>query len=602
MDDTLLDYYERELTFIRAMGAEFARKYPKVAGRLLLEPDKCDDPHTERLIEAFALISGRIHKKIDDGLPEITESFLNILYPHYVNPIPSMAIVQFDPGRKTITPAGYRIDRDTVLYSKPIGGSPCQFMTSYPVTLWPLEVVSAELRDPKRLMRNVQQAIAIQLKTFNRQSFSELKWDRFRFFLNGPAQHVFHLYELLSNHVTLIEIESTNRDQDTVVLPLAPKVVRPVGFEPQEAMIPTTGRTFPGYILLFEYFCFPEKFLFLDLTGLEALRSLDCNDTLTIWIYLDRPAKPNLVVNASTFCTHATPAINLFKRIAEPIRVEHRKPEYHVIPDVRRRQATEVFSIDRVTAIGVEGAGKTFEFKPFYSIRHQDEGEDGPELRRAFWHHERRPSGLKGDDGTEVFISFTDLRFDRVDPEVETLTVHVTCTNRDLPARLPFGDPKGDFDMEMAAPVAKITSLIKPTPTRRPALGGALQWHLVSHLALNHLSLIQGGEEALREILRLYDFDRSPAVRQQIDGIVTVRSDYVTKRIGRSFCRGIQTAIELDEDKFVGTGLFLFGSVLERFLGLYVSINSFSQMVLKTLQRKEPLRTWAPRNGSRVLL
>jgi type VI secretion system protein ImpG len=602
MDDTLLDYYERELTFIRAMGAEFARKYPKVAGRLLLEPDKCDDPHTERLIEAFALISGRIHKKIDDGLPEITESFLNILYPHYVNPIPSMAIVQFDPARKTISPVGHKIDKNTVIYSKPIGGTPCQFTTSYPVTLWPVEVVEAELRDPKRLMKNVQQAIAIRLKTFNQQSISQLAWDRFRFFLNGPSQHVFHLYELLSNHVTHIECESTNREGDTVVLPLDRKAIQPVGFEPQEAMIPTTGRSFPGYVLLFEYFCFPEKFLFLDLTGLAALKKLDCSDTLTIWIYLDRIAKANLVVNANTFCAHATPAINLFHRIAEPIRVEHRKPEYHVIADVRRREATEVFGIDRVTAIAAEGAGKTFEFKPFYSIRHQEEEEDGPESRRAFWHPERRPSGMKGDDGTEVYISFTDLRFDRMDPEVETLTVHVTCTNRDLPARLPFGDPTGDFDMETAAPVMKITSLIKPTPTRRPTLGGALQWHLVSHLSLNHLSLVQGGEDALREILRLYDFDRSPAVRQQIDGIVSVRSGYVTKRIGRSFCRGVQTTIELDEDKFVGTGLFLFGSVLERFLGLYVSINSFSQMVLKALQKKEPLRTWAPRNGSRILL
>ena len=122
MEDRLLNYYERELTFIREMGAEFAHKYPKIAGRLLLEGDKCDDPHTERLIEAFALISGRIHKKIDDDFPEITESLLSIIYPHYINPIPSMSIVQFDPIRQNISESGYLIERDTALFSKPIKG------------------------------------------------------------------------------------------------------------------------------------------------------------------------------------------------------------------------------------------------------------------------------------------------------------------------------------------------------------------------------------------------------------------------------------------------------------------------------------------------
>jgi len=201
MDDTLLNYYERELTFIREMGAEFARKYPKIAGRLLLEPDKCEDPHTERLIEAFAFISGRIHKKIDDDFPEITESLLSIIYPHYISPIPSMSVVKFEPLKQTIPPVGYRIPKNTALYSKPVSGHPCQFSTCYPVTLWPIDVASARLEDPRKPVRDAQQAIVIQLKTFNNQRISELDWERLRFYLNGPHQHVFHLYELLFNHV-----------------------------------------------------------------------------------------------------------------------------------------------------------------------------------------------------------------------------------------------------------------------------------------------------------------------------------------------------------------------------------------------------------------
>lgn len=601
MDDTLLNYYERELTFIREMGAEFAKKYPKIAGRLLLEPDKCEDPHTERLIEAFAFISGRIHKKIDDEFPEITESLLSIIYPHYINPIPSMSVVKFEPLKQSISPAGYKIDRDTTLYSKPISGTPCRFSTCHPVSLWPVEVVSAGLRDPNTLVKGAQQAILIQLKTFNDLSISELDWGSLRFFLNGPGQHVYHLYELLFNNVCYVECESTNNQGITEKISLTPDDIEPVGFNPDEAIIPYPLRSFPGYLLLFEYFCFPEKFLFFDLNGLNKLSNPDLNDSLDIWIYLDRNAKPNLVINKDTFCLNATPVVNLFKRIAEPIRVEQRKTEYRVVPDIRRQEATEVFSIDSVTASSVASSGKGVDFKPFYSLRHHL-GEDDGHGRRAFWHIQRRASGRKGDDGTEVFLSFADLDFNPADPGVDILTVHITCTNRDLPARLPFGDPSGDFDMETAAPVVCINSLIKPTPARRPSLGGALQWRLISHLSLNYMSIVQGGKDAFKEILRLYDFDNSPATRQQIDGIVSLQSRYVTKRIGQSFSRGVQITIEFDEDKFVGTGLFLFACVLEKFLGQYVSVNSFSQLVARTVQKKEALRQWLPRSGNQILL
>lgn len=601
MEDNLLNYYERELTFIREMGAEFAKKYPKIAGRLQLEADKCDDPHTERLIEAFAFLSGRIHKKIDDDFPEITESILSIVYPHYIRPIPSMSVVKFQSIQQAIPPVGYKIEKNTVLYSKSIAGTTCQFSTSWPVILWPLEVVSAELRDPVKLVKGAQQVISIRLKTYNNLSISDIGWEKLRFFLNGPHQHVFHLYELLFNHVCHVECASIGTSGKEEVIILDPKEILPVGFKPDEGILPYSPRSFPGYTLLFEYFCFPEKFLFFDLSGLKNLKGRELRDSIDINIYLDREAKTNLIINKDTFCTNATPAINLFKRIAEPIRIEQQKTEYRVVPDMRRQQATEVYSVGRVTASAQSSTGKEVEYRPFYSIRHHL-GEDDDQSKNIFWHTERHPSGKKGDNGTEVFLSFADLDLNPSDPGVETLTVHVTCTNRDLPVRLPIGDSTSDFSIETAAPVSRISSLIKPTPTRRPSLGGALQWRLISHLSLNYMSIVEGGEEALREILRLYDFDNSPATRQQINGIVSLNSRYITKRMGQGFCRGIQVTIEFDEDKFVGTGLYLFACILERFLGQYVSINSFSQLIAKTVQRKEALKTWPPRNGDRVLL
>jgi len=601
MDDRILSYYERELTYIREMGADFARKYPKVAGRLLLEPDKCEDPHTERLIEAFAFLCGRIHGKIDDDFPEITESLLNILYPHYVNPVPSMSVVRFDPAKKAVGLAGYRIERGAALYSRPVGGHPCQFVTAYPVGIWPVEVASAALRDPKRPVRGSQQMLQLQLRMFNNVSISQIPWESLRFFLNGQAQHVHHLYELLLNNVCHVEIEAGNRQGIVEVVPLSPAALRPVGFEDGEAVLPYSKRSFPGYILLHEYFCFPEKFLFIDLCGLASLRGADLRDSLEVCIYLDRTAKPNTVVNAETFCLNASPVVNLFDRVAEPIRVDQRKTEYRLVADVRRQEATEIFSVNRVAATAADSPGTLIDYSPFYSLGHHlDDGDS--KRRKVFWLMERRSSGKKGDDGTEVFLSFCDARSAPADPDVETVTAFVTCTNRDLPARLPFGDPGGDFEMETAAPVARIHCLLKPTPARRPSLGGALQWRLVSHLSLNYLSLVEDGGTALKEILKLYDFENSAVTRQQISGIAGLSSRPVARRIGESFGRGVDVTIEFDEDKFVGTGLFLFASVLERFLAQYVSINSFCQLTARTHQRKDPLRKWPPRNGNRVLL
>jgi type VI secretion system protein ImpG len=601
MDYDLLNYYERELTFIRALGSEFAKEYPKIAGRLLLEPDKCEDPFTERLIEAFAFISGRIHKKIDDDFPEITESLLGILYPHYINPIPSMSIVKFEPIRQNIPPAGYRIEKKSILYSRPVAGTPCQFQTTYPVMIWPIEVISADLREPVKLVKDSRQVLKLQLKTFNNFKFNQLGCDKLRFYLNGPHQHIFHIYEMLLNNICQIEIESKNNKGITEQFTLAPENIKPVGFGQDESMLPYSTRSFPGYFLLFEYFCFPDKFLFLDLDGLIRARHMNFGDTVDISIYLNKPAEQNMVLHKDVFCLNSTPAVNLFSRIAEPVSVDHQRTEYHVVADIRRREATEIYSIDKVTASLISDPGREREFKPFYSLRHSVYDEESS-ATLAYWLMQRRSSNRKNDNGTEVFLSFADLSLNTVDPEAEVLTIHATCTNRDLPSRLPFRDPSGDFDMETAAPVSSITCLIKPTPCRRPTLGGALQWRLISHLSLNYLSLIHGGEDALKEMLKLYDFDNSPSNRQQVNGIISLKSEYVTKRIGWAYCRGMRVTVEFDKSKYVGAGLYLFASVLESFLGQYVSVNSFSQMAVKTTQGEEILKEWPPRSGNRILL
>jgi type VI secretion system protein ImpG len=253
-------------------------------------------------------------------------------------------------------------------------------------------------------------------------------------------------------------------------------------------------------------------------------------------------------------------------------------------------------------------AGQAVSFQPFYSFKHSF----ARQKQHAFWHATRRPSARKDDPGTEVYLTLVDLDFRPTRPASDVLMVNVTCSNRDLPGALPFGDPDGDFTLEGAAPIRRITSLVRPTRTVRPPLRHGAQWRLISHLSLNFLSPVEGkGEtgkgdpEVLQEILKLYDFSDSEAVQQQILGLTGVSSRQVWRRIrserGSGFARGIEATLEFDEASYVGTGVFLFASVLEKFLGLYVSINAFSEMIATTPQRGV-VKRWAPRSGLQPLL
>src|SRR5215475_8336968 len=340
MRDELLGYYERELIFLRQMGAEFAEKYPKIAGRLVLEADKCEDPHVERMIEAFAFLAGRIHLKLDDELPEITEAFLNVLYPHYLAPIPSMSIAKFslDPAQGKLTTA-YKIERGAILYSRPIHGMPCRFRTAYPVTLWPVEVVSGafeslepvssqgkwETAEIKIGMRCINGARLSQLKAGQDQNAPAL--DSLRFYLSGEQQLVYPLYEAIFNNAVNVELRPRASQRRTQKLPspitLPPSSLKPVGFESDEGMLGYTARSFPGYRLLSEYFAFPDKFLFFDVTGLSEAARAGFGELFDVVIHVRNVIPRRTPVKADTFQLGCAPIVNLFHKTAEPIDLTH---------------------------------------------------------------------------------------------------------------------------------------------------------------------------------------------------------------------------------------------------------------------------------------
>jgi type VI secretion system protein ImpG len=255
-----------------------------------------------------------------------------------------------------------------------------------------------------------------------------------------------------------------------------------------------------------------------------------------------------------------------------------------------------VYSVDRVASANYLDEVQIYQ--PFYSLRHGAE-----EAQRHFWHTHRRPSSRKNDEGTEVYLSLVDLESNPAVPPVEMLTLRVTCTNRDQGARLKTSGEFGELDLEGVA-LARARFLRKPTPAVRPPTRHGLQWRLISHLSLNHLSIVQGGRTALQEILRLYDFSNDPVIRSEIAGIVNVTSRSCVSRVlsetGVTFCRGTDVTLEFDEDQYVGTGVFLLACVLQRFLGMYSAVNSFSRVTART--RKGVLKQWPPLAGEQLLV
>ncbi len=613
MRDDLLLYYERELDYMRKMAAQFAEKNPKVASRLVLEPTKCEDPHVERLLEGFAFLAARVHLKLDDEFPEISEALLSVVYPQLVRPIPSMSIVEFqlDPEKGKLT-TGLPIARGSSLFSRPVAGVPCTFKTCYDTTLWPVSVASGEFRAPSRLQPPVKTvdstaAVRIELRAAPDVNLKELKIDRLRFYLDGEGGLINSLYELLFTRLTRIIVRDPTPGSKIPPVTLPISALRAVGFEPDETLLPHVDRSFFGHALLMEYFAFPEKFLFIDIAELEQVWEAGFKGAVEFVFLIsevegeERRQRLELEISKKSFRLGCTPVINLFTQVAEPIQLNQRKYEYPIVPDVRRPYATEVFSVDEVGCINT-ATQQTSTFEPFYSLRHSTRGRK----QAAFWLARRRPSERPNDDGTDMFLSLVDLSMQPMNPDSSILSIRTTCTNRDLPSRLPFGNEDGDFESEGSASLKRIVALRKPTPTVRPASGKSTMWRLISHLSLNYLSLVEGGRDALQQILRLYDIGRSAYSQNVIESILRVRSSKHFTRVSSNnsitFARGTRVEIELDESQFVGSGAYLFAAVLERFLGLSVSLNSFTQLAVTTPQRKAPLHEWQPRAGRRILV
>lgn len=619
MNPRLLALYNQELQHVRESAAEFAKEYPKIAGRLTLSGMDCADPYVERLLEGFAYLTARVQLKLDAQYPTFTHNLLEIAYPHYLAPTPSMTVVQMqaDTDEGSLA-SGFTLPRNSVLRAA-LGRdsqTSCEYRTAHAVTLWPLQVSQAEyFGNPSAVLGRLaasepkaKAGLRITLRTGAELAFSKLSLESLPLYLNGVDEQPFRLYEQLLGSACAVFARQPGSDW---VERLPADALRSCGFDDREAALPVVPQAFQGYRLLQEYFALPQRFLFVEFAELtRAVQRCDGQE-LELIILFDRfDQSLEGSVGRDQFVPFCSPAINLFPRRVDRIHLSDRVNEHHVIADRTRPMDFEIHSLTSVTG---HGTGPDQPFLPFYAVR--DPSRYGRD--KAYYTLRREPRVLSSEQrrngtrstyvGSETFVSLVDGQQAPYRQDLRQLGVSALCTNRDLPLFMSVGSGNTDFTLADSAPVSAVRCLTGPSRPRASHAHDNKAWRLISQLSLNYLSLSEQGQgaAALRELLRLYGDSNDAALQLQIEGLREVSSKAVTRRLPMPgpivFGRGLEITLEFDENAFRGTGVFLLGAVFERFLARYVSINSFTETVIHTTERGEIMR-WKAKPGRRPTL
>lgn len=610
MED-LLPYYERELAFMRQHSRQFAERYPKLAAQLLLSGEGCDDPHVERMIQSFALLTARVSKKLEDSYPQFTEALLNVLYPHYLRPFPSCSIAHLDHGGGELSSVA-SIPRGTQLQSRPIKGAVCKFRTAWDLQLAPVSITDlsfepiasapSEVRLPVGCNALLSFSLALRGAS---QDEGIGKLDKLRVYIDAEPSLASALRDAL--FLRSLKVYAAGADGRWRVA--RENLIGEVGFADDEALIDMPATAHGAYRYLTEYFCFPEKFNFFDI-NIDAIPSgLHDEGLVTLHIaFGDLRADSDASRLLQTLTTQnlrlgCVPVVNLFPQRGDPIRISNRQVSYPVVADSRRAYAYDIYSIDAVRRVRQTAQGESItEFRSFFSLRHGDT----PERDGHYWYAQRDELVAESSPGYETSLSIVDADFDPVQPKTDVLSLQLTCTNRELPTLMSVGLPSGDLFLEGGSSVRSIKLLRKPTQPCRFDHRRDGQWRIISHLSLNHLSLTGSGLAAFQEMLALYDLPRSAASRRQIEGLRNVsqaaKTVWMSGQPFACFVRGIEVCLTIDETSFAGSGLDVFARCIDRFLGLYVSLNSFIQLVVVSSRTGEELIRCVPRSGDSILV
>ncbi|QDU41246.1 hypothetical protein Mal4_56110 [Maioricimonas rarisocia] len=602
MNEQLLEYFDEELDFLFREGPEFARHHPTVGGELGQSDDVRSDPHVEQFVQGVALLNARIRMQLDHDLAALTDAFYSTVFPAFRRPVPSCTIVQLAPLMPASLPAGgVTISRGTTLDSDRLHGLTCHFKTCSDVELRPIAMTSATLRPLRtgaapEACPTARAVLRIRLQTTaGDQPLTAASLENLTLFLQGQRQTTFPLYELLVRDALAIHVQG---DRGTSQWLFDAPLVAAGGFGVDETLFDWSARTLPGMRHAFEFFAFPEKFLFVKLVSPDCLEAEEFGPSVELSVYLKRSSRPlEDHCSARTLQLHCTPAVNLFHKRTEPVSVTHSAAEYRVVPDVQTADHIEVYSVDRVTAVAddrelpVREMYEPAQFAPGHSI--------GPVWTAS--RHRREDS-----QETEVRLSLADPECRLTEPDAWTLDIESTCLNGNLPAQLPFHG-KGPRFRVTDLDTVSIECVVPPTPRRDPPVLEAPRRKLVRLLAMQYLPLFGHDNDAsqLGELLRLHDAVGSPQNSALIDAVRVTGGRPVLEELrdGRlqTFCRGIEVVVELDESRFPGGSAFLFASVLESCLAMSSSINSFSRLVARSAETRKLIHRWPARTASQIL-
>ncbi len=579
-------YYQDELTYLRALGEEFARAYPKLAPML---SETGADPDVERLLEGFAFLSGRIRQKLDGDLPELVHNFVTLLWPHYLRPIPSTTMLEFDPSGGALQDTQV-IPRGISVESVPVEGTRCRFQTTSDVTVYPFALKEIALEAPATGAPFLRLGFQV-----GKADLSKIRLADLSLFLSGEPQTAYGLYLLLSNHVKRVVFKNPATRKEAAY---GPEALSPGGFDENEALLPYPVSSFSGYRYLQEYFTLPEKFLFAELPDISPLKRLEIKDRFEIIFEFNRRPEEAIRVKPGTVRLYVTPAVNLFPHGATPIRVEQEKTESRLRPETGNPEHYEIFSVEKVSGWAA-GTVEEKEYKPFFSYEHSL---GGGGRKTEFYQLSLRPAVVGR--GTETYLSFVTADESAAIPSTSTVAVTLVSSNRNLAEKLKPGDINAQTAESPA--FATFQNITRVTPSIPPPLEGGTLWRLISHLSLNYLSLLS--VENLRGILELYNFaalfDRQAARANELrlEAIRQVKGgpDHIFRK--GDVLRGLKAELELSESGFAAEGeMYLFASILSRFFGLYTSLNSFSRLEVKSAEKGEIYR-FPPMAGRQVLL
>ena len=609
--DDLIEYFKRELVYLREQGADFSQRYPKVAARLRLDGGESPDPQTEHLIESVAFIGARVHRALDREFPQITAALLDSLCPSLTQPVPSMSVAQFglDLTQGKVT-SGLRVPKHTVLQVRTPGGDLCRMRTAWDTTLWPIRPSQVQI-DDGRLLR-------LSFECLDGSSLEELEVDRLRLHLQGDWMRTMPLYDLLASGVASLHL--VGGDGRHHALPRS--AWREVGFDDGEAVLPNPPQAQAAYGLLQEYFAFPRKFHFFEISGLAG--RLGRGSRFELCLTLNRPVSALRGLDASNLALGCVPVVNLFPRTSEPVVVDGRRPEYLLVADRQHELSTEVHSVLSVTASDPD-VQRAVQVPAFTALTPQ-QAADG---RTAFWWG-RRDACLRADlSGSDLWLSFVDSAMGPalVGPAAlgqsgarqavmaePVVYAQLLCTNRGLAAQIPAG---ARMAAEGLSSGLTVRCLYQPSPQRAAAVAADTLWRLVSLLRLNHQSLLGASADPVDDEGGAHRTDSAAALRHmlglmaggddgdaaQLRGLRSLVAKPATARLGpdawRGWCRGTDVQLTLDTEAFVGGSALLLSAVLARFLALYTTVNSFVR--LSAVGDAGLLRQWPAIAGRQVL-